>query len=161
MIPLSLLFVFRPCRLHRKPQAFLGEIKSNNITLERMGSKMMLTTHLLLFHASLFLCCVILLIINGKKGKMSHCASHLANEPLESFPQLPYGSPAEFTLTKQMPGAGFAPTTQIHTKEKHPCMHKLTITLHNLQFLLVRNVTRVWNVYCEKFIWQLRHIFAT
>lgn len=75
---------------------------------------------------------------------MSHCASHLANEPLESFPQLPYGSPAEFTLSKQMPGAGFAPTTKkqnTHTKEKHTCTHKLTITLYTLHSLFVRNVT--------------------
>ena len=39
-------------------------------------------------------------------------ASHLAKEPLESFPQFPYGSPAELTLSKQIPGAGLAPAEQ-------------------------------------------------
>lgn len=40
---------------------------------------------------------------------MSSRVSHLAKDPLESLPQLPYGSPAELTRWKQMPGAAFAP----------------------------------------------------
>lgn len=39
----------------------------------------------------------------------TYLASHLAKEPLVSFPQFPYGSPAELTRSKQIPGAGFAP----------------------------------------------------
>lgn len=40
-----------------------------------------------------------------------YLVSHLAKELLESLPQLPYGSPAELTLSKQIPGAGLAPRT--------------------------------------------------
>lgn len=42
----------------------------------------------------------------------SYLGSHLAKELLESLPQLPYGSPAELTLSKQIPGAGLAPETK-------------------------------------------------
>lgn len=48
----------------------------------------------------------------------SYRASHLANDPFASFPQFPYGSPAELTLSKQIPGAGFAPV-----KHKHNVFH--------------------------------------
>ncbi len=44
----------------------------------------------------------------------SYRASHLANDPFASFPQFPYGSPAELTLSKQIPGAGFAPVKHTH-----------------------------------------------
>lgn len=38
----------------------------------------------------------------------------MANDPFASFPQFPYGSPAELTLSKQIPGAGFAPAKRKH-----------------------------------------------
>ncbi len=60
---------------------------------------------------------------------VSYRASHLANDPFASFPQFPYGSPAELTLSKQIPGAGFAPVKHTHT-HTHTHTHFFTYTEH-------------------------------
>lgn len=55
----------------------------------------------------------------------SYRASHLAKEPFVSFPQFPYGSPAELTRSKQIPGAGFAPACKDkHETKVQRCYHK-------------------------------------
>lgn len=54
-------------------------------------------------------------LITRNVNIFSYRASHLANDPFVSFPQFPYGSPAEFTRSKQIPGAGFAPVKHTET----------------------------------------------